>query len=66
MAMNMAAAKRNDPVQVNVRLSQERADELDAWIDEINAKRSWPRTTRSDVLRILLERALEEKPDLIR
>lgn len=60
----MAAAK-DGPVQLNLRVSPDLAEKLDAWVEEINKTRSWPKVTRTDVLRSLLERAVSEKPDWI-
>ena len=55
---------RNEPIQVNVRLSARQVEELDAWLAEINAERGWPKLTRTDVIRNLLDKALRERPDL--
>lgn len=55
---------RNEPIQVNVRLSARQVEELDAWLEEINAERGWPKLTRTDVIRNLLDKALRERPDI--
>ena len=61
----MAATKpQHAPVQLNLRVSPEMAEALDQWVREINEARTWPRVTRTDVLRELLERGLRERPDI--
>lgn len=65
MTVAMAATKtEHGPVQLNLRVSPEMASALDQWVKEINAARTWPKLTRTDVLRELLERGLRERPDL--
>lgn len=54
---------RQDPIQVNIRISPEHLERLDAWLEEINAARGWPKLTRTDVIRNLLARGLEERPE---
>ena len=50
------------PVQINLRVSEAKVDALDAWVEEINARRGWPKITRTDVLRKLLDWGLKERP----
>lgn len=60
------AAKKPDPkapVQLNLRVPPEMAEALDGWVGQINERRTWPRVTRTDVLRGLLEWGLKERPD---
>ena len=47
---------------MNIRISAEQLEQLDAWLEEINANRGWPKLTRTDVIRNLLARGLEERP----
>lgn len=52
------------PVQINLKMPPELLEAVDTWVDEINAARTWPKMTRSDVIRAVLERACRERPDL--
>lgn len=55
-------ANRNEPIQVNVRLSPRQVEALDEWIEQANAERGWPKLTRTDVIRNLLAWGLTERP----
>jgi len=57
----MPERRHTAPVQINLRVSSEMADALDAWLANINEER-WPKINRSDVQRALLEWALEARP----
>jgi hypothetical protein len=52
------------PVLLSARVSPETADLFDGWLDELNQARSWPKLTRSDLLRFIIERALQERPEV--
>lgn len=52
------------PVQTAFRLPQELLDGLDDWVAEINKTRPWPKMTRSDLVRLVLSRAVAERPDI--
>ena len=52
-------------MQLNLRVSAKMAEQLDAWVEEINSDGRWPKATRTDVLRSLLEYGLEKRPDWI-
>lgn len=60
-------AKRPTPerpkgtTQINVNLPAELVDRLKAWVDALNAKPEGARWTKTDVLRTLLVRGLEER-----
>lgn len=51
-------------VQTAFRLPSDLLEALDAWVEELNECRGWPKVTRSDVLRSLLERGLRERPEM--
>lgn len=66
MHVTMATEKNSSgPVQLNLRVSPEMAEALDKWVEEINVARSWPRVTRTDVLRSLLEWGLQKRPEWV-
>lgn len=69
------AAKKLDPtevedhddnatVQFNVRVPRFLLKELDAWLDDINQGRRVGKVNRSDLVRLLLDKACRERPDL--
>jgi hypothetical protein len=68
--MSMAAVKPasssdpNELVPFNFRMPRGILDGLDAWVHELNSGRAIGKVTRSDLIRILLSKALEEHPDL--
>jgi hypothetical protein len=48
-----------DLVQSNVRMPQVTLDRLDAWVDEMNVAAGWKKFTRSDLIRNIVDEALE-------
>lgn len=56
---------RQEPIQVNVRLAPAQVDELDQWLEKLNAARGWPKLTRTDVIRNLLAWGLAERPEWV-
>lgn len=46
---------------VMIRMDVGLQQELDAWVDRLNAAGEGPRWTRSDVIRVALQRALRER-----
>ena len=52
-----------DQVQTAFRLPVELLAGLDALVEEANRRRSWPRMTRSDLVRLALARMVEEQPE---
>jgi hypothetical protein len=53
---------RQEPIQVNIRLSPQQVDDLDEWLELANEARGWPKLTRTDVIRNLLAWGLRERP----
>lgn len=49
--------------QVQFRMPQSLLDSLQAYTDELNGNRTWPRLTRSDVVRGVLEWAARTRPN---
>lgn len=58
-----ATAADKGHVQTAFRLPTELLDGVDALVDEINETRPWPKMTRSDLVRLVLAKAIEERPD---
>jgi len=58
----MSDREPNKPVQINLRISAEQEDSLDALVADINATGVWPKVNRTDVLRRLLDHAVEHRP----
>lgn len=52
-----------DSVALNIRIPAELMAALDAWIGEENKLRSWPKLTRSDLVRGVLEWAARTRPN---
>lgn len=52
------------PVQLNLRVSKQQAAGLDAWLKKLNEGR-WPKLTRTDVLRKLVDWGIENQPEWI-
>lgn len=50
-------------VQTNLRLPPTLLEQLDVWVEELNQTRTWPRVTRSDLIRGVLIWAAKERPD---
>lgn len=48
--------------QLNMRLPVELLEAMDSMVEEINQRRPWPKMTRSDLIRLVVGRALEERP----
>lgn len=46
--------------QLNVNLPTEVMERLDAWLESLNSKPAGPRWTRTDIVRTVLTRALDE------
>ena len=46
---------------VMIRMDLELQEQLDAWVDRLNADTDGPRWTRTDVIRVTLQRALRER-----
>jgi hypothetical protein len=65
MAAKRGSRKADGPVQLNLRVPPEMAEALDKWVGEINETRTWPKLTRTDVLRELLKWGLRERPDWV-
>lgn len=49
-------------IQTAFRLPPELLERLDAMVDEMNQARPWPKMTRSDLVRIILNHTLDEQP----
>ena len=62
------AARRQDPksslTPFTMRMPDEILSGLDAWVDDLNKGRMLGKVNRSDLIRLILARALEERPDL--
>lgn len=63
-AKKAAPADPSELVPFNFRMPRGILDGLDAWVDELNAGRALGKVTRSDLIRLILSRALDERPDL--
>ena len=50
---------RTAPVMIRMEIALQ--EELDAWVDRLNAEGDGPRWTRTDVIRVTLQRALRER-----
>lgn len=67
--MSMAAKKQPVPqeedqlVPFNFRIPKSLVDRLDVWVEEQNQGRSWPKLTRSALIRGVLDWAERERPD---
>lgn len=49
-------------IQTAFRLPPELLERLDAMVDGMNEARPWPKMTRSDLVRIILNHTLDERP----
>lgn len=58
-----ASAAEPGLVQTNLRLPPALLEQLDAWVEQLNETRSWPKVTRSDLIRGVLTWAAQERPD---
>jgi hypothetical protein len=60
----MVTRKKEDvPVQINLRISKALLDRVDTRIEKANEKRHWPKLTRSDLIRELLEKYVDDGQD---
>lgn len=48
--------------QTAFRLPSDVLDGLDALVTQLNESRPWPKMTRSDLVRIILTKTLEDRP----
>jgi hypothetical protein len=69
--MSMAARKipptseaDDELVPFNMRMSKRTLEGLDAWVDDLNRGRALGKVNRSDLIRLVLSRAVTERPDL--
>lgn len=63
----LMAARRQEPTKSNLtpftmRMPDEILQGLDAWVEELNEGRVLGKVTRSDLIRLILSRAIEERP----
>ena len=58
-----AAAPSDAVTQLNMRLPVELLEAMDGLVEEINQRRPWPKMTRSDLIRIVVGKAIEDRPD---
>jgi hypothetical protein len=45
-----------------MKLPVELLEAIDDMVEEINENREWPKMTRSDVIRLVMGRAIKERP----
>jgi hypothetical protein len=50
-------------VPTQFRFPSDLLEQLDQWVVELNEGRGWPQLTRADVVRGVLQWAVQEKPD---
>lgn len=63
------AARRQEPAKTNLtpftmRMPDDILAGLDEWVDDLNRGRALGKVTRSDLIRLVLSRAIETRPDL--
>lgn len=58
-----AAAQPEAVTQLNMRLPVDLLEAMDGLVEEINQRRPWPKMTRSDLIRIVMGKAIEDRPD---
>lgn len=51
------------PIQTAFRLPTELLEGLDALVERVNEHRPWPKMTRSDLVRLVLSKTVEEPPE---
>lgn len=51
-----------EPTQINLKISAELLGAVDALVEEANRRRPWPKMTRSDLIREVLSKAVEDRP----
>ena len=56
------APQADGPAQLNMKLPHELLQSMDALVEEINGTRDWPKMTRSDLIRLVVGRAIKERP----
>ena len=61
-ALKKSTPSATTPIQF--RFPTPLLEELDAWIERLNQGRFWPPLTRSDVVRRVLQLAIQNQPDL--
>lgn len=54
----------NETIQFNVRIPRFLLRDMDAWLTSINEGRRVGRVSRSDLVRLVLDKACRERPDL--
>lgn len=52
-------------IALNLRVPPDLLEAVDQWVTDVNATRSWPKLTRSDLIRLVLERLVKERPDWV-
>lgn len=65
MATKKPSKKPSEPetVQLNLRVPSDLIQAIDAWVFEENQAVTWPKMTRSDLIRGVMEWAARERPD---
>lgn len=65
MAIKKPAKKPPEPetVQLNLRVPPDLIQAIDAWVFEENQAVTWPKMTRSDLIRGVMEWAARARPD---
>jgi hypothetical protein len=58
----VSAAQPGGPAQLNLKLPHHLLQAMDDLVDEINGSREWPKMTRSDLIRLVVGRAIKERP----
>jgi hypothetical protein len=53
----------DDLVPFTFRIPRSLVGDLDAWVEELNRVKRWPKVTRSDLIRGLLAWCVRERPD---
>jgi len=60
-----SASTDNDKLTpFNMRMPDSLLEALDAWVDDLNKGRALGKVTRSDLIRVVLEKACRDRPDL--
>ena len=49
--------------QINLKMPEKLLEDIDEWVEEINLSRSWPKVTRSDVIRGVMAQAVRKRID---
>lgn len=61
----VASVVNRTTVQINLRVPPELLEELDQWLEDINKTRRYPKLTRTDVIRSLLDWGVKERPEWV-